>query len=114
MGASNNVYLNTMMIPPSSLEEEKTYVDELVKLLGAFSAVLGMKTNWHKSSAYWFDRHIPKPNWLDFYNWTWATEYDLSKLFGTPFGLNLHTEDVNQFFFKKMPIFFILLEHNKT
>ena len=40
---------------------EKRYVDELVRLLKTFSAASGMKINWEKSCAYWFDQYTHKP-----------------------------------------------------
>ena len=40
---------------------EKKYVDKLVRLLKVFSATLAMEINWKKSSAYWFDKYIHKP-----------------------------------------------------
>ena len=81
---------------------EKMYVDELVRILKVFSAASGMEINWEKSSAYWFDKHTHKPEWLNGYNWQWANEGDLSKLLGTPFGLNLHVQDVDDFLYRKI------------
>jgi hypothetical protein len=81
---------------------EKRYVDELVRILKVFSAASGMEINWEKSCAYWFDKYTHKPEWLNGYNWQWATEGDLSKLLGTPFGLNLNTRDVDQFLYNKI------------
>lgn len=43
-----------------------------------------------------------KPEWLACYNWQWAEEGDLSKLLNTPFGLNLNTPDIDQFFYAKI------------
>lgn len=43
-----------------------------------------------------------KLEWLLGYNWQWAEEGDLSKLLGTPFGLNLKTRDVDQFLYAKI------------
>ena len=81
---------------------EKRDVDEMVRLLKVFSAASGMEINWKKSSAYWFDKYTHKPEWLNGYNWQWAEEGDLSKLLGTPFGLNLNTQDVDQFLYAKI------------
>lgn len=53
------------------IKREKSCIDEVVRLLGVFSRASGMEINWHKSCAYWFDRHTPKPLWLRIYNWTW-------------------------------------------
>jgi hypothetical protein len=46
----------------------KENVDELVKILETFSQASGMKINWEKSCAYWFDKHTHKPEWLLGYN----------------------------------------------
>ena len=81
---------------------EKQYVDELVRLLKLFSEASGMEINWEKSSAYWFDKFTHKPIWLNGYGWKWAEDGDLSKLLGTPFGLNLDTKDVDHFLYSKI------------
>ena len=36
---------------------EKKDIDELVKLLKAFSEALGMEINWDKLCTYWFDKY---------------------------------------------------------
>ena len=74
---------------------EKRDVDELVRLLKTFSEASCMEIKWEKSYAYWFDKYTPKLERLASYNWKWAEEGDLSKLLGTPFGLNLNTPDVD-------------------
>lgn len=84
------------------IQDEKPCMDELVRLLEVFSRAFGMEINWHKSCAYWIDRLTPKPTWLKQYNWPWAEENKLSKLLGTPFGLNLQILDVYQFLIKKI------------
>ena len=61
-----------------------------------------MEINWDKSCAYWFDKYTHRPEWLAGYNWKWAEEGDLSKLLGTPFGLNLNTPDVDKFLHNKI------------
>ena len=81
---------------------EKKDIDELVKLLKAFSEASGMEINWDKSCAYWFDKYTHRPEWLAGYNWKWAEEGDLSKLLGTPFGFNLNTPDVDKFLYNKI------------
>ena len=81
---------------------EKRYVDELVRLLKVFSEASGIEINWEKSSAYWFDKFTHKPVWLNGYGWQWVEEGDLSKLLGTPFGLNLDTKDMYRFLYGKI------------
>ena len=80
----------------------KEDVEELVKILETFSEASGLQINWKKSSAYWFNRLIPKLEWLLNYNWKWAEEGNLSKLLGTPFGLILDIKDIDQFFYNKI------------
>ena len=81
---------------------EKRDIDELVRLLKTFSEASGMEINWDKSCPYWFDKYTHRPEWLAGYNWKWAEEGDLSKLLGTPFGLNLNTPDVDKFLYNKI------------
>ena len=80
----------------------KEDVDKLVRILETFSQASGMEINWEKSCAYWFDKYTHKPDWLLGYNWKWAEEDELSKLLGTPFGLNLNTRNVDQFLYNKI------------
>ena len=54
-----------------------------------------------KSYAYWFDKYTHKSEWLNGYNWQWVEEGYLSKLLCTPFGLNLNTQDVDNFLYRK-------------
>jgi hypothetical protein len=61
-----------------------------------------MEINWDKSCTYWYDKYTHKPEWLAGYNWRWAEEGDLSKLLGTPFGLNLNVSDVDHFLYSKI------------
>ena len=39
-------------------------MDGLVRLLEVFNEALGMKINWEKSCAYWFDKDTHKLEWL--------------------------------------------------
>ena len=34
--------------------------------------------------------------------WQWADEKDLSKLLGTPFGIDVDTEDIDSFLIKRV------------
>ena len=99
---NSRVFLSTPTTLHLWLGEKKRYVDELVHILKVFSETSGMEINWEKSSAYWFDKFTHKPEWLTRYNWLWAKEGDLSKLLGTPFGLNLNVHDVDQFLHNKI------------
>lgn len=84
------------------IRDDRRYVDELVRLLKLFSEASGMKINWAKLCTYWFDKYAHKPKWLACYNRRWAEEGDLSKLLGTPFGLNLNTLDIDHFLYSKI------------
>ena len=57
---NNNVsqYADDSSFMVRSIKED---VDEFVKILETFSQVSGMKINWEKSCAYWFDKHMHKP-----------------------------------------------------
>ena len=81
---------------------ERRDADKLVRLLKTFSEASGMEINWDKSCAYWFDKYTHKLEWLAGYNWKWAVEGDLSKLLGTPFGINLNTPNVEKLFYSKI------------
>ena len=87
-----------------NFDRGKKYVDELVRILKTFSAASRMEINWEKTCTYWFDQYTYKSIWLNGYNWHWANEGDLSKLFGTPFGLNLRTREVDEFIYRKISI----------
>jgi hypothetical protein len=65
-------------------------------LLDLFHLALGFTINWTKSRAYWLAA-TPPPAWLDGMRCEWAVERQLSKLLGTPFGIDLHTADVDAF-----------------
>ena len=77
-------------------------MDELIRLLKSFNEASDTEINWEKSCEYWFDQYTHKPEWLNGYNWLWANEMDLSKLLGTPFGLNLRSRDADDFLYRKI------------
>ena len=77
-------------------------MDELVRLLKVFSVAFGMEINWKKLCTYWFNKYTHKSQWLNEYNWQWAEEGDLSKLLGTPFGLNFNIQNVDNFLCRKI------------
>lgn len=81
---------------------EKSYVDELARLLKVFNEASKMDTIWDKLWFYWFDKYTHKPTWLEGYDWRWAEEGDLSKLLGNSFSLNLNTPQVDQFLYSKI------------
>ena len=74
-------------------------MDELVRLLGLFSEASGIKINWEKICAYYFDKYTHKLDWFTGFNRKWAEEGDIFKLLGTHFDLNLNISDVDQFLY---------------
>jgi hypothetical protein len=72
-----------------------------LELLDAYGLATGLCINWPKSQIYWisFD---PSPPWLARLPCPWIVERELAKLLGTPFGFNLHTQDIDNFFFGKI------------
>lgn len=60
-------------------------------------------TNLSESSGYWFDKFMHHLVRLIEYDWTWAREGELSKLWiYTPFGINLKVADMDYSIFKKV------------
>lgn len=88
--------------PSFMVRGEKSYVDELARLLKVFNEASKMDTIWDKLWFYWFDKYTHKPTWLEGYDWRWAEEGDLSKLLGNSFSLNLNTPQVDQFLYSKI------------
>jgi hypothetical protein len=84
-----------------TLERVEFYLCNLVQLLRSFAQASGLYINWEKSIAYWFTPD-PTPPWLAIFDFPWAIEHSLSKLLGTPFGLNLVIEDVDNFLLGKI------------
>jgi hypothetical protein len=72
-------------------------------LITEYGQITALLINWSKSLAYWFSHRKP-PDWLHTSRGPWAVDGTLSKLLGTPFGLSLQTQDVNQFLYDKREI----------
>lgn len=81
---------------------DKKDVDELVRLLNLFSKASSMEIDWDKSCAHSFDMCTHKLEWVREDNWKWTKKGNLSKLLGTPYGLNLNTPYVNDFSYTKI------------
>jgi hypothetical protein len=82
--------------------EERT-VTNTISTLHSFSLASGLLLNWDKSIAYWWDpRGGPRPGWSLNLEVQWAELGDISKLLGTPFGLSLSADDVDQFLIEKI------------
>jgi hypothetical protein len=65
------------------------------EILHKFGMNSGLEFNWHKSVAYWCGRGRP-PIWMGKYYWKYVATGNLSKLLGTPFGLKLKLQEVDQ------------------
>lgn len=77
----------------------------LINCLGLFCRGSSLVLNWQKSWGYWKHgkgaRH-PRPNWTNRLGVTWVDNGDISKLLGTPFGLDMTSNDVNEFLLAKV------------
>ena len=76
-------------------------IKNLIDLLNLYKEASGMEIKWSKSHAY-SCVHAAKPPWLDGIGWQWALEKDLSKLLGTPFGLNLDSDNIDNFLLNRI------------
>lgn len=99
----NKQQLNVQYADDTSFTVQATpqSVGNLIQILRDFCSAAGLEINWRKLAAYWQSPQ-PRPQWLNAFDWTWANEGDLSKLLGTPFGLNLDTKDVDAFLTAKI------------
>jgi hypothetical protein len=84
-----------------TLAGTKENLSNLIALLDLFHLASGLCINWDKNVAYWL-AHIPPPPWLALTRCQWAVENQVSKLLGTPFGMDLHTRDVDEFLLTKI------------
>jgi hypothetical protein len=73
----------------------------VLSLLESYGLATGLRINWAKSQVY---RLLPDPSppWLACLPCPWAVERQLLKLLGTLFGINLHTQDVDNFLYTKI------------
>jgi hypothetical protein len=73
-------------------------VRNTVSILHTFSSGSGLTLNWEKSGAYfWAAGSSQRPDWTNQFQFQWVSEHNLSKLLGTPFGISLSSQDVNDF-----------------
>jgi hypothetical protein len=70
-------------------------------MLDLFHLASGLCINWDKSVAYWL-ANTPAPPWLAQTRCQWVVEQQVSKLLGIPFGIDLHTIDVDEFMLSKI------------
>jgi hypothetical protein len=76
-------------------------LENAIMLLELFYLASGLLINWTKSVAYWLSQE-PPPIWLQVTRCQWAIEHRLSKLLGTPFGIELSTQDIDDFLYNKI------------
>ncbi|KAG0605467.1 hypothetical protein M758_9G061900 [Ceratodon purpureus] len=70
-------------------------------LLTDFGLATGLELNRTKCALYWFGPG-PPPAWLSLFGCSVAAPHSLSRLLGTPFGVSLHTGDVDAFLTAKI------------
>lgn len=81
-----------------TLQGEEVPVKEMINILDSFCLASGLVLNWHKSCGYW--KHGPdlnRPDWTNDLNITWIDDNCISKLLGTPYGLSIASQDVDEF-----------------
>ena len=80
----------------SVLVDQPDSVRNLIEILNLFKSPSGLEINWSKSHAYWWSSSR-KPTCILKMGLQWAEKGDVSKLLGTPFGLDLQSEDLDNF-----------------
>lgn len=78
------------------VKADESSVDNLVGILHNFGLASRLENNWIKSIAYWCGCITPH-GWVRKHQWKWVIFSDLSKLLGTPFGLQLDLKNIDQF-----------------
>jgi hypothetical protein len=86
-----------------TLLAQRENMESLTRLLHLFWLATGLQMNWGKSIGYYFDRGDP-PAWLRDFECSWAAPGELAKLLGAPFGIELSTEDIDQFLIEKIEL----------
>lgn len=77
---------------------EETEVRNLIHTLKTFCLASDLVLNSTKSNGYWKSPNSPiRPDWTNDLGVTWASNEEVSKLLGAPFGLSLSTSNVNDF-----------------
>ena len=91
-------YADDTMFSLVSIEQNIHNISSLVK---EFGLATGLVYNPHKSLVYWFGP-LASPRWINTFDCQVAQTQDLSRLLGTPFGISLHTDDVDTFLQQKL------------
>jgi hypothetical protein len=82
-------------------EEDSAKVGILT--LKTFCMGCGLVLNWEKSCGYWKDGGRIRPVWTEQLGVSWIDdEQDLSKLLGTPFGLSMSAQCVDEFLVERV------------
>jgi hypothetical protein len=77
---------------------EELSAKEGVHTLQTFCLGCGLVLNWEKSCGYWKDGRSGWPGWSEQLGVTWIDEEDdISKLLGTPFGLSMSSQSMDDF-----------------
>lgn len=84
-----------------SLKGAERYLATTSAMLTEFGLATGLVLNRHKSSMYWYHT-MPPPPWLQSFGFTVTPAQELSRLLGTPFGVDLETRDVDRFLANKL------------
>lgn len=84
-----------------TIQGTEANMQRLLDLLELFHLASRLLLNLAKSVAYWFSTRPPPP-WLQNFACQWVEPQQLSKLLGTPFGLDLATVDVDEFLLNKI------------
>lgn len=77
-----------------SLRGREHDLKNMISFLQKFGRASGLCINWTKSILYWFS-NLPRPDWTEALQLTWAPPKSLSKLLGAPFGISLATPDID-------------------
>jgi hypothetical protein len=86
-----------------TLRGEEQIVIRMVSTLDTFSAASGLLLNWTKSCAYWWSTNQnQRPLWTARFPWRWVCEEEVTLLLGSPFGVTLTTEQVDQFLVERV------------
>jgi hypothetical protein len=86
-----------------TIRGEEAAVRNMVSTLQFFYSGSGLSLNVEKSTTYWWEPggHA-RPLWTESLGFQWASNQDISKLLGTPFGLSISATDVDCFLSERM------------
>jgi hypothetical protein len=84
-----------------SLVGVESNIHTISLLLAEFGLMTGLVYNPRKSVVYWFGSLAP-PGWIHTFGCQVAQTSELSKLLGTPFGISLDIDDVDEFLQQKI------------